>query len=260
MGVGADAESDAGGTDVRAAWAFRPVAGERMHERVVEQITFAIRSGVFGVGDRLPSLEQMATELRVSKPTVGEAIRVLAGNGIVRARRGVNGGVTVLDDRIPPGLMRPTGASTGLDLRELVDARRPVEMRLARLAAERADAAALAELEDAVVRVESQSGLSACELLQLDHVFHYAMGRAARSELLASYQHQILKGIAVAGHDFLASRDRGPLIADIHRRTYEAIRSRDADAIDAVMDEHLAHLERVADELAPPPAPVAMRR
>ena len=253
MGVGADAGSDARGADVRAAWAFRPVDGERMHERVVEQITFAIRSGVFGVGDRLPSLEQMATELRVSKPTVGEAIRVLAGNGIVHARRGVNGGVTVLDDQIPHRLMRLTGARTGLDLRELVDARRAVEMQLARLAAERADAAALAELEEAVVRVESQRGLGACELLQLDHVFHYAMGRAARSELLASYQHQILKGIAVAGHDFLASRDRGPLIADIHRRTYEAICSRDADAIDAVMDEHLAHLERVADELAPSP-------
>jgi DNA-binding FadR family transcriptional regulator len=247
MGVGADAER----ADARTGWAFRPVDGERMHERVVEQITFAIRSGVFGVGDRLPSLERMAAALRVSKPTVGEAIRVLAGNGIVRARRGVNGGVTVLDDQIPPGLMRLTGPRIGLDLRELVDARRPVEMQLARLAAERADAAALAEIEDAVVRVESHGALSPCELLQLDHVFHYAMARAARSELLASYQHQILKGIAVAVHDFLASQDRGPLIADLHRRTYEAIRSRDAEAVDAVMDEHLTHLERVADELAP---------
>ena len=224
-----------------------------MHERVVEQITFAIRSGVFGVGDRLPSLEQMAAELRVSKPTVGEAIRVLAGNGIVRARRGVNGGVTVLDDQIPPGLMRLTGPRTGFDLRELVDARRPVETQLARLAAQRADAAALAEIEDAVLRVESRRGLSPCELLQLDHVFHYAMGRAARSELLASYQHEILKGIAVTVHEFLASRDRGALIADIHRRTFEAIRSGDAGAVDAVMDEHLAPLEQVADELTPSP-------
>jgi len=250
MGAGADAGGDAGRADARAAWAFRPVDGERMHERVVEQITYAIRSGVFGVGDRLPSLEQMAAELRVSKPTVGEAIRVLAANGIVRARRGVNGGVTVLDDQIPPRLMLLTGPRAGLDLRELVDARRAVELQLARLAAERADAADLSDLEDAVVRVESQSGLSPCELLQLDHVFHYAMARAARSELLASYQHQILKGIAVAAHDFLASSDRGRLIADVHRRTYEAIRSRDAAAVDAVMDEHLAHLERVAAELA----------
>lgn len=250
MGVGADAGSEAGHADVRPRRAFRPVAGERMHERVAEQITFAIRSGVFGVGDRLPSLEQMAAELRVSKPTVGEAIRVLAGHGIVRARRGVNGGVTVLDDQIPPGLMQLTGACTGLALRELVDARRAVEMRLARLAAERADAAALADLEDAVVRVETQRGLSDCRLLHLDHAFHYAMARAARNELLGSYQHEILQGIAVAVHDSPASPDRGPLIADIHRRTYEAIRSRDADAIDAVMDEHLARLERVARELA----------
>jgi GntR family transcriptional repressor for pyruvate dehydrogenase complex len=221
-----------------------------MHERVVEQITFAIRSGVYGVGDRLPSLEQMAAELQVSKPTVGEAIRLLAVNGIVRARRGVNGGVTVLDDLIPPGLMRLTCARAEVDLRQLVDARRPVETQLARLAARRADVAALHEIEAAVVRVETREGLGACELLQIDHAFHYAMARAARSELLASYQHQVLEGIAVAVHEVLASRDHRPLVADIHRRTFEAIRGGDLEAVDAVMDEHLGHLERVAERLA----------
>jgi GntR family transcriptional regulator, transcriptional repressor for pyruvate dehydrogenase complex len=239
------------GESADEAWAFQPVAGGRRHERVVEQVVFAIRSGVFGVGDRLPSLERMACDLRVSKPTVGEAVRLLADNGIVRARRGVNGGVTVLDDQIPPRLMRLTRCHTQVDLVALVDARRAVETQLARLAARRADAAALGELEDAVERVEAGGDLGPCELLQLDHVFHYAMARAARSELLAGYQHDILEGVAVAVHDHLASvdRGRGRLVADIHRRTFEAIRGGDLDAVDAVMDEHLGHLERVAAEL-----------
>jgi DNA-binding FadR family transcriptional regulator len=222
-----------------------------MHERVVGQITFAIRSGVFGVGDRLPSLEHMAVDLGVSKPTVGEAIRLLAANGIVQARRGVNGGVTVLDDLIPPGLMRLTHPGTDVDLGALVDARRPVETQLARLAARRADAPALRDIESAVARVEAHDGLGACELLQLDHLFHYAVGRAARSEVLAAYQHEILEGIAVAAHEFLASEERTRFVADLHRRTFEAIRSGDLGAVDAVMDEHLGHLERVATRPAP---------
>ena len=77
----------------------------RMHERVVDQITFAIRSGAYRLGDRLPSVEQMAHEMQVSKPTVGEAIRVLSEFGVVKSRRGVHGGVTVVSDNIPTTLL-----------------------------------------------------------------------------------------------------------------------------------------------------------
>ena len=108
---------------------------------------------------------------------------------------------------------------------------------------------ALREIEDAVLRTETEDALSSCELLQLDHMFHYAVGRAARSALLAAYQHHILEGVAVAVHEFLASQDRLRFVADLHRRTFEAIRSGDLEAVDAVMDEHLGHLERVAAEL-----------
>ena len=46
--------------------AFRPVVDSRAHEYVVDQIAFGIRSGVYRVGERLPSVEGMAEQFMTS--------------------------------------------------------------------------------------------------------------------------------------------------------------------------------------------------
>jgi GntR family transcriptional regulator, transcriptional repressor for pyruvate dehydrogenase complex len=223
---------------------FRGITDARVHERVVDQITFAIRSGAIGLGERLPSVEQMATEMGVSKPTVLEAIRVLSNNGVVESRRGVHGGVTVTSDDIPITLLGlPDGASEN-GLRELLEARRPVEMEIARLAGQRADESDLAAMRDSIDRLESDAASDGTLRLRYDHFFHYAMARAARSNLLAHYQHQILEGITKVLHDFFVNQESPAVVIDLHRRTLEAIRKGSAKRIDAIMDEHLARLER----------------
>jgi DNA-binding FadR family transcriptional regulator len=226
-------------------WTFQPVSDPRVHERVVDQITFAIRAGAFGVGERLPSVEQMARDMGVSKPTVGEAIRVLASRGVVESRRGVNGGVTVVDENIPITLLKLSDGPSEASLRELVEARRPVEMEIARLAAARADAADFASMEDSIAKLIAHIGDGDGELrLHFDHFFHYAMGRAARSELLAYYQHQILQNVTVLMHDYFIHQENPKIVVDLHQRTLEAIAGGDRDRVDEVMDEHLAYLER----------------
>ena len=228
----------------RDRWTFQPITDPRVHERVVDQITFAIRSGAYGVGERLPSVEQMARDMSVSKPTVGEAIRVLADRGVVESRRGVKGGVTVVDDNIPITLLQMTDGRQDSSLRELLEARRPVEMAIARLAAERADDRDFEAMEDSIAKLVDHVGGDGESRLHFDHFFHYAMGRAARSELLAYYQHQILQGITVLVHDFFVTRENPEVVVDLHRRTLDAIRGDDLDEVDEVMNEHLAYLER----------------
>lgn len=231
----------------RDRWAFQPITDPRVHERVVDQIAFAIRSGAYQVGQRLPSVEQMAREMSVSKPTVGEAIRVLASRGVVESRRGVHGGVTVSDDNIPITLLQLTDGYSEASLRELIEARRPVEMEIARLAAERADEQDIVAMEDSIAKLVEHVGGDGEARLHYDHFFHYAMGRAARSELLAYYQHQILRGITVLLRDFFVRRENPETVVDLHQRTLDAIRGGDLGQVDAVMDEHLAYLENTPD-------------
>jgi GntR family transcriptional repressor for pyruvate dehydrogenase complex len=236
-----------GRIDQRAV--FRPIVGARAHEEVVDQIAFGIRSGAFRVGEKLPSIEALAAQLGVSKPTVGEALRVLAQEGLVETRRGVNGGVTVLSDSVPRTLIRVAAGNREAGLRELLEARRAVEMEIARLAAVRASEEDFKRMQESIDRFaayvsELSGGDDPVQRLYLDYLFHYAMGYAARSDLLAYYQHQILQQLVDALHDYLLSEEDPQIVVELHDRTLRALRTRSLKRVDSAMDEHLQLVER----------------
>lgn len=247
--------------------AFRPVVDSRAHEHVVDQIAFGIRSGVYRVGEKLPSVAGLADQFRVSKPTIGEAIRLLSDNGIVESKRGVTGGVTVIKDDIPTSLLGLVPERRQTDIREILEARRAVETEIARLACRRATDDDVARMSESIERLEEHAGDDLRLRLHFDHLFHYAMGRAARSDLLAYYQHQILKQLVMVWPEYFFELEDPVTVIDLHRRTLEALVQRDESALDRVMDEHLAVIENAVgaaagDGIASPAAKrrVAVRR
>src|SRR5690242_9582058 len=79
---------------------FRPVRAGNAFEETVERLLQAIRLGVVGAGERLPSERELAERLGVSRVTLREAIRALADAGYVESRRGRYGG-TFVNDTLP---------------------------------------------------------------------------------------------------------------------------------------------------------------
>ena len=223
---------------------FRPVSDSRAHERVVDQIAFGIRSGAFSVGERLPSVAELAEQFGVSKPTIGEAVRLLADNGIVKSKRGVSGGVTVTSDDIPTALLGLVPQRRQTDIREILEARRAVEMDVARLASRRAEESDFERMRESIERLAQYTGADQRVRLHYDHLFHYAMGRAARSDLLAYYQHQILKQLVVVWPEYFFEQEDTGTILDLHRRTLAVLEARDEEGVVRVMDEHLAVIEK----------------
>src|SRR3954462_8812689 len=129
---------------------FRPVVDSRAHELVIAQITFGIRAGVQKAGEKLPPIGELARQFRVSKPTIGEAVRILALHGVVVSKRGVAGGVTVISDDIPTALLGLGPERRETDIRDLLEARRAVEIEIAHLAARRATDGDFVSMHDAV--------------------------------------------------------------------------------------------------------------
>ena len=119
-------------------WHFHPITNSRAHEEVIEQITFAILSGAYHPGERLPNIEALARLMGVSKPVVGEALKVLAGASVVRALRGVRGGVVVETNQVPERVMAIASPLRHFELAEILEARRPIELQIALMAAQRA--------------------------------------------------------------------------------------------------------------------------
>ena len=229
---------------------FRPILGLRAHEEVIDQITYSIRAGIYEAGSRLPPIEELAQLMGVSKPTVGEAVKVLQQNGVVRAQRGASGGVTVVSRNVPPGtLSRLLWDREAASLVELAEARRPIEMELAILAGERAtplDFEAMRETIDVLEqhRYDRKRTLA----IHYDSLFHYRMGRAARSRLLAYHQHQILQQVWDILRSYYEHEEDPEIPIRTHRETLIALESRDRKKIERAMNDHLTPLEALVAE------------
>ena len=180
----------------------------------------------------------------VSRPTIGEAIRVLSQAGVLVSQRGASGGVTVVSDNIPDTMiMRQPSGWREAALRELIEARRPIEMKLALLAGERATEADFAAMRYAIEQLSADPKADRLRRINYDHLFHYAMGRAAQSELLAYYQHQVLEQLYFSLREVVDDEKHVQSIADLHEETLTALESRSASRIEAAMDRHLRWME-----------------
>jgi GntR family transcriptional regulator, transcriptional repressor for pyruvate dehydrogenase complex len=225
---------------------FRPIQGPKASAEVIDQITAAISSGRFLSGSRLPNIDELARSMDVSRPTVGDALRMLAKAGVIETRRGNSGGVLVASTNIPPRLLRVSRPRVAHKLSSLVEARRAVEMELALLACERASEEDFAEMERSIAMLK-RSVADPRGWVQANNLFHYAVGRAARSPVLAEFQHEVIKEMTVLldgwNAEYYAGAER---VIGMHEATLEALRSRDQERVREAMTDHLRDAEAVA--------------
>lgn len=84
-------------------------APEPLHEQIVRGLRQAIARGAVRVGDRLPSVRQLAGDLAVNLNTVARAYRRLEDDGLVRVRHGQ--GVVVVSAHVSDGTRSESVAS-----------------------------------------------------------------------------------------------------------------------------------------------------
>jgi DNA-binding FadR family transcriptional regulator len=229
-------------------WHFHPISNPRAHEEVVEQITFAILSGAYRGGERLPNVEGLARTMGVSKPVIGEALKVLTKAGVVKAQRGVHGGLTVDNVHVPDSLIALTASLRHVGISEVLEARRPVELQLALLAGERAKDEDFEAMQFCIDRLRQHRHSTLANRIRFDHLFHYTIGRTARSGALALYQHQILENLYMRMRDYFSDIEDVDSVIVLHEMTLNAIRTRDPATIAHAIDVHLKPLELVVAE------------
>lgn len=222
---------------------FHEIRDYRVYKSVVDQLTFAIRTGTYAPGDRLPSIEDLSVRMKVSKPVVGEAVKALSVAGVVVAQRGSRGGLRVVSNNVPTTMMGLTAGGGERDLTAVLEARRTIEVGLAVLCGERASDEELDHMQDAIDLLRQQPESARLERVHYDHLFHYCIGRYSRSELLAYYQHQILEQLAIELEDYFLYEENPREVERLHDDTLQALRTRDSDEIRAALDRHLAPLE-----------------
>ncbi|GLL14953.1 GntR family transcriptional regulator [Pseudonocardia halophobica] len=141
-----------------------------------------IAVGELRPGDRLPSERELAASLGVSRASLREAMHELEAKHLVERRPGR--GTTVLPAPEHVQTLYSQLSDAEHQLRDVAELRGAIEPRLAELAAERATAANLVELENLLRNPVAE--VAPEESLRLDLEFHMLIAAAAQNPLMSA--------------------------------------------------------------------------
>ena len=160
-----------------------PVTKQSLADRLAQEIRQLIQSAGYKVGDRLPTIMDMAHQFRVGHPTVREALRKLETVGIVEIRHGSGVYVSRSDDVLVLASPGYAGEVTKKLLLDLIQARIPIEMQSIAFAARNATDADLEEMR----RLLADAGRSFDDdalLSSLNMSFHRQIALASGNTVL----------------------------------------------------------------------------
>ncbi|WP_336706157.1 FadR/GntR family transcriptional regulator [Oerskovia sp. USHLN155] len=207
-------------------------------DQAAEVMLDRVRTGTWPLDHRLPGEQALAAELGVGRSTVREAIRQLAGKGVLESRQG--SGVYVVRAEASDDWEEVLRRGEVVDVLEV---RGALETEATRLAATRRTPADLRAMTTALAgRGEVPTTASAQDYVDADLVFHRAVVDAAHNAVLTDLFATFLPRLRRAMVDMIeldGAGERHRHDQDAHEAILDAVRDRDADRAAATSRRHL---------------------
>lgn len=207
--------------------------------QVAEALLERIRAGEWPLGHRLPAETALAARLGVGRSTLREAIRELAGKGVLDSRQGAGVFVTALDVAEDwDAVLRRA------DVAAVIEARIAIEAEAAGLAAARRTPADVRALRRALA-ARAPEGRTLEEHVDDDMALHRTVFVAAHNEVLVELFDAFVPRVRTTMVHVLRARPLASEEADheAHAVLVDAIARRDAPAAAAASRTHLTALK-----------------
>lgn len=157
---------------------LQAVEPRRLYVQIADQIRALIASGRVARGARLPSERELARQLRVSRPSLREALIALEVEGLLDVR--VGSGIYVRPPRAKPD---PAALANASGPFEVMHARWLIEGECAALAAKHATAEQVRALREAHARMVEATRTDP-NPLEADRAFHVRLAEASGNSAL----------------------------------------------------------------------------
>jgi len=222
---------------------------EPLSHKIEQQIRDAIRQHIYVPGDKLPGEFEMAERFGVSRTAVREALRMLAGRGLVDIRKGSGVYVTQLDTsyvvhHLYDLLEMKCGQKS---LLHIIRVRKFMEPEIARLAAKNCDEKDIQFFQENFFKME-QFAQKPDKMVEIDIQFHRRMAKATNNPIIPIIMDPIYQLL----HKFITSTYKQSHAPDLalenHRQLVESIREHDAEKSFSVMLTHMMQAEKHVDQ------------
>lgn len=226
---------------------FKPIKPKKVSSQIADQIRESILAGDFSPGDKLPPERELAEMFGVSRPSVREALNILASAGLVMSYQG--GGTVVLS-------LVDSGQSNALSelirtqqdrALEVIEVRKCMESWTAYYAAQRALPDDLRRLDEILQGMEKNlAGQLPSE--DLDANLHIIIARSTHNivwlhlmqslfDAMKEFQRGVWRAV------YLTAEDHN-LLFQHHSAIVDAIRNRNAEGARDQMMHHLTFAEQ----------------
>ncbi len=210
---------------------FRPAMRGLLTERIARQLEHDIREGELAAGVKLASERELALQFGASRNVVREVLRRLEAQDLIDVQPGRGSYVTAQGTRSAP-------RTAPLTVRQLIEARMPVEVEIAGLAAQRATEAQIAEITQAHLRVLEAPDPAV--KARADLAFHDTIAAASGNPALRA----MLATIGEPMFEMMLRSNSDPAIGEPgvphHAEILDAITAHDVPRARSHMHEHLA--------------------
>lgn len=225
---------------------FKPIKPKKISLQISEQIRSSILAGEFAPGDKLPPERELAEMFGVSRPSVREALNMLAAAGLVESYQG---GGTVVKSLVETATGSPLSELIKAESEralDVIEVRKGMEAWTAYYAAQRALPDDIRKLETIVGNMESNlEDLKSSE--DLDANFHILVARSTHNivwlhlmqtifDAMKEFQRGVWRAV------YLTEEDHRILFTH-HKAVFEAIRDRAPERAREAMLAHLTFAE-----------------
>lgn len=196
----------------------------------------------FSLGDKLPNENELSAQLKVSRTTLREAIRILVAHKVLEIKRGK--GTFVVNDQGGAGNLGLEELSTiKLNVKDLYEMRLIFEPQTAFYAAKRATDKELKRIlyygkleEEKIINNENRT--------ETERAFHKSIAKATHNEFMNRLMPILYKAI---DKGVILSVENKTIIQDTlndHRMVMEFLANRDAEGAKTAMKLHIIHAMR----------------
>lgn len=215
-------------------------------EAVTEEVKRLIHSREWPPGSKIPSENELAAMMGVSRVSVRNALQRLAGVGLIESRQGEGTFVSQLDGGQAMNMLMPMAMLSNDNQKYMVEFRRVIESEQAYLAALRVteeELAGMYENYEAMKQVDPMSDL--CSALDVE--FHMLVAKASKNPMFIQTS-LILKDTILNNVLYVKRYTKENEGFKYHLEIIEALERHDAAAARSIMYEHLERLWSLIQE------------
>jgi GntR family transcriptional repressor for pyruvate dehydrogenase complex len=220
-----------------------PVKRTTLTVDVCRKLVRHLIRGDWAAGEQLPPERILCQQLGVGRASLREALKALEIMGMIETRLGEGTFVCQRSEFFSRPLLWAIAGADAAGARELVEARKLIEVELAGLAAERATPDDLAVVGEALDRMEA-SVKQPERFLEADIQFHLAVAEAGYNRLLLNSILLIRNLMREWVGQALLTPGVAAEALEQHKHIFLAIAERRRDEARQAMDAHLGSMSR----------------